>query len=196
MSESPAYAPVDPKGIPTGKTVFAPTVFGHRPDLWWDLFGPTIDEMTSDPRTLDLLANLLCFTNPQVIVEVGTYRGWGTATLAETLRVYELSGHIWSCDPIDHGVAQMLENAGLSEKVTLIHGPFEGLLQELSTPMDFCYIDGADRLPYTKLALQHMNVGGIIAVDDVAQDWKGAKTLRRMANLYLPQHRGLVLVKT
>src|SRR5204862_124505 len=60
--------------------------------------------------------------------------------------------------------------------------------------MDFCYIDGGSRLPYTKLALQHMNPGGLIAVDDCAGDWRGAKMLRRMANLYLPTHRGLVLI--
>ncbi len=60
--------------------------------------------------------------------------------------------------------------------------------------MDFCYIDGGSRLPYTKLALQHMNPGGLIAVDDCAGEWRGAKMLRRMANLYLPTHRGLALI--
>lgn len=191
----PEYVPVDPKGVNTGRTTYAPTIFGSRPDLWQTLMGPTIDEMTSDPMTLNVLSSLIQFTEPKVIVEVGTYRGWGTACFAETLRLYDLPGHIWSCDPEDHGVSQMLAQAELLDRVTLVHSTFEALLEFLRTPMDFCYVDGGSRLPYAKLALQHMAPGGIVAVDDVAGDWKGSKTLRRMADLYLPQHRGLALLR-
>jgi len=200
---SPVYVPVDPKGVPTDRVTFAPTIFGSRPELWQRLFGPCVDEMTSDPQTLNILSTLVSFLAPQVIVEVGTYRGWGTVALAETLRVFELPGHIWSCDPVDHGVQQLLDQSELSTFVTLVHGTFEDLLamlnslsHGLTTPMDFCYVDGGSRLPYTKLALQQMNPGGLIAVDDVAGEWLGSKMLRRMANLYLPQHRGLVLIAT
>lgn len=191
---SPEYVPVDPRGTPTGKTIFAPYIFGARIELWTTLLGDAVDEMTSDPRTLNLLSTLVAFTSPQVLVEVGTYRGWGTACLAETLHLYDLPGHLWSCDPIDHGVQSLLDRADLSSRVTLVHGTFETLLDQLSTPIDFCYIDGASRLPYTKLARPRVAPGGLIAVDDCAGDWTGAKTLRRMANLYLPAHRGLVLI--
>jgi predicted O-methyltransferase YrrM len=152
LIDSPAYLPVDPKGVPTEKTVFAPYIFGSRAEVWQKIFGPNIDEMTSDPRTFNLLSTLLVYAEPKTIVEVGTYRGWGTATLAETLRVYDLPGHVWSCDPVDHGVHEMLDQASLSDRVTLVHGTFEQLL-EWVPEMDFCYVDGADRLPYTKLAL-------------------------------------------
>lgn len=199
---SPPYVPVDPKGVPTGRTTYAPFVFYARGEFWSTMFGPEIDEMTSDPLTLNVLGALIQFLEPKVIVEVGTYRGWGTAVFAETLRLYNLPGHIWSCDPVDHGVQQMLDKAELSPWVTLVNGTFEDLIamlnslsHGLTTPMDFCYIDGAERLPYTTLALQHMNPGGLVAVDDCAGEWKGAKTLRRMADLYLPEHRGLALLR-
>src|SRR5882672_3625935 len=100
----PEYVQVDQNGIPTDRIVFAPYIFGARIELWREVVGGKIDEMTSDPRTLNLLSTLVGFLEPEVIVEVGTYRGWGTATLAETLHVYGLPGHIWSCDPVDHGV--------------------------------------------------------------------------------------------
>lgn len=190
----PEYVPVDPRGTPTGKTVFAPYIFGARTELWTTLLGGAVDEMTSAPQTLNLLSTLVAFTTPQVLVEVGTYRGWGTACLAETLHLYGLSGHLWSCDPVDHGVQILLDQAELSTYVTLVRGTFEDLLAQLHPPIDFCYIDGASRLPYARLARTRMAPGGIIAVDDCAGDWKGAKTLRRTAHLYLPTHRGLALI--
>jgi len=196
----PDYLPSDPKGVPTNTTSFAPYIFFSRPDFWREALGPNIDDTSSDPRTLNFLSDLIAFTEPQTIVEVGTYRGWGTATLAETLRVYNLPGHVWSCDPTDHGVIHMLETAELSTYVTLVTGTFEDLLSQLSTPIDFAYIDASAknepglRLRYTKLALEHLSPHGIIAIDDTAGDWKGVKSLRRLANLTLPQHRGLTIV--
>jgi len=40
-----------------------------------------------------------------------------------------------------------------------------------------------------------MHPQGVIAVDDAAGDWRGAKMLRRIADLYLPQGRGLALLR-
>ena len=87
----------------------------------------------------------------------------------------------------------------MSDYVTYIRGRFEALLEHLPGPMDLCYLDasshrGVGRVSYAKLALKHMAPGGIIAVDDVAGDWPGAKTIRRMGKFYLPQHRGLALI--
>ncbi len=121
LADPVPFVPVDPKGIPNGQTTFAPFIFGSRPELWQTVFGPNIDDTSSDPYTLSLLSTLLAFQNPQIIIEVGTYRGWGTATLAETLRVYDLPGHLWSCDPVDHGVQQMLDQAELSAIIYLTH---------------------------------------------------------------------------
>jgi len=196
----PDYLPSDPKGFPTDKTIFAPYIFFSRPDFWRQALGQNIDDTSSDPRTLNFLSDLIAFTEPHTIVEVGTYRGWGTAVLAETLRVYNLPGHVWSCDPIDHGVIHMLEQAELSTYVTLITGTFEDLLPQLSTPIDLAYIDASAkhepglRLRYTKLALEYLAPHGLIVVDDTAGDWKGVKSLRRLANLTLPQNRGLTIV--
>lgn len=170
-------------------------------ETWGPLLNGRLDEMTSDPRTLDILSSLVAYTQPKIIVEVGTYRGIGTATLAETL--YDLpDSHIWSCDPVDFQVGEALAQAGLTDRVTLVHGMFEDVLPLLPSPMDFCYIDASHpgeagmRLRYTRLALEHTVPGGLIAVDDAGADWKGSKTLRRMADLYLPHGRGLaVLVK-
>ena len=201
------YLASDPKGTPTGRVTHAPYILSARPEFWATTLGPDIDEMTSDPKTLNLLTDLVHFTEPKTIVEVGTYRGWGTACLAETLRVYDLPGHIWSCDPVDHHVGEMLEAAELSTRVTLVTGTFEDLLAQLNSlshgftaSIDFAYIDASSktepglRLRYTKLALQYLAPHGLIAVDDTAGDWKGVQSLKRLANLSLPQHRGLTIV--
>jgi predicted O-methyltransferase YrrM len=196
------YLPCDPNSQPTGRTTFAPFVFSARPDFWHTTFGPEIDEMTSAPQTLDLLSHLIRFIGGGVVVEVGTYRGWGTAVFAETLRLYELPGHVWSCDPVDHGVQAVIDQAGFTDCVTLVAGTFEDLLPQLDRPMDFCYIDASDkheaalRLRYLNLTHTHMAPNGVIAVDDAAGEWRGAKTLRRRADLYLPHGRGLALIRT
>src|SRR5438874_7639398 len=99
-AELAPWEPADPKGKSTGKYVMMPAIFCATAARWQPILGPAIDEMTSDPRTLDLLSALVVFSEPPVIVEVGTYRGWGTAILAETLRFNHIPGHVWSCDPV------------------------------------------------------------------------------------------------
>lgn len=194
------YNPVDPTGKNTDRVAMMPNMFCAHAEKWAPILGTAIDEMTSDPRTLDLLSAMLPVLEPKVIVEVGTYRGWGCALFAETLVYHRLPGHVWSCDPVDHGVQEMLDRGGLTDRVTLVQGTFEHLLAQLQDPIDFCYIDASDirepslRLRYTKLALTRMSPGGVICVDDAAGDWKGCKTLRRMAQLYLPHLRGLAVV--
>lgn len=195
------YEAIDPRSSVTGEVTRAPTILGVQGALWSSLFGTKIDDTTSDPRMLDVLSALVSFTAPQVIVEAGTYRGWGLMTLAETLRVYDLPGHVWSADPVDYGVQELVDQAGLTDRVTLIHAPFEQLLAELPAPPDFAYIDCSDlhepslRLRYATMALERMASGGLICVDDAAGDWPGAKALRRLG-LYLPNVRGLVVIAT
>ena len=197
-----SWIATDPKDQSLGTTVLLPIMFNNRLPLYVGLLNGRIDQMTSDPRTLDILCQLIAFTEPKVVVEVGTYRGIGTVALAETLRVFDIPGHIWICDPTDYSVGELLQRTNLESCVTLVRGTFEDLLCEIPAPMDFCYVDASAkteaglRLRYAKLALTCMNPGGMVVVDDAAADWKGAKTLRRMADVYLPQHRGLaILVK-
>lgn len=192
----------EPTDAPTLRAVFAPLLMCARWSVWEPLLNGLIDEMSSDPRTLDVLSTLIAYTEPKIIVEVGTYRGIGTATFAETLAFHRMDGHIWTCDPADYQVDEMLTRAGLNDKVTLVRGTFEDVIPVLPGPMGFCYIDASSyveagmRLRYTRLALEHMAPGGVVAVDDAGADWRGARTLRRMADLYLPQSRGLaVLIK-
>ena len=195
-----SWIPIAPEDKSLGTTVLLPIMFNNRLPLYVSLLAGHIDQMTSDPRTLDILCNLIAFTEPQVVVEVGTYRGIGTAAMAETLKVFDVKGHIWTCDPVDYDVADLLQRTDLESCVTFVQGTFEYLIPQLPSPMNFCYIDASAkeeeglRLRYAKLALENMAAGGIVAVDDAAADWKGAKTLRRMADIYLPQHRGLALL--
>ena len=96
------WAAIDPKDAATGEIVLLPLMLCHRP-IFKELIGGTINGMTSDPRTVDVLCHLIAFTTPKVIVEVGTYKGIGTAAMAETLNVFGLhESHVWTCDPVDY----------------------------------------------------------------------------------------------
>lgn len=196
-----AWSAVDPSTLAGGdlKRVLAPLVFGQRHTLWSELLVDGIDQMSSDVRTLDLLSLLVAFTEPRTIVEVGTYRGIGTAVLAETLNLFEIPGHVLTCDPTDFHVPEMLKAAALDSLVTYVHGTFEDLLPRLKQTMDFCYIDASNkeesslRLRYTELALDYMSPNGIVVVDDAAGGWRGAKELRKKCDLFLPHRRGLAI---
>ena len=191
-----SWSAISGNGQRTGRAV-------ARPFLWMlrEEWNPIVevDEMSSDLRTLDLLSMLIIYQQPKVIVEIGTYRGLGAATFAEALRTYEMDGHVYTCDPVDYEVPQFLETMGLTKYATYHQGTFETLLRTLPGPIDFCYVDGAatddigGRLRYARLAMMLGSPNCVVAVDDAAGDWKGAKAITKASRMFLPQHRGLAL---
>lgn len=179
----------------------APLILNLRAAAWDVWLGGRIDTYTSDPATLDVLSMLIRHLDAKVIVEAGTYRGWGAFTMAETLKAYGIPGHVWTCDPMDYEVHEVLDGMELAEYVTYQKMVFEDMLPTVHDEIDLAYIDASDvqeenlRLRYLSLVLPQMRVGGIVVMDDCATGWEGASFVRQLASIYLPLHRGLAILQ-
>jgi predicted O-methyltransferase YrrM len=194
-----SHHPGDP--VDAGFSVAAPLILNLRAPEWDAKLGGRIDTQTSDPATLDVLSMLIRHMEAKVIVEAGTYRGWGSFTMAETLKAYNIAGHIWTCDPVDFEVHEILDAMGLGEYVTYSQEFFDDLLPKVPGEIDLAYIDASDRneenlrLRYLSLVLPRMKVGGLVVMDDCAGGWEGAAFARQLASMYLPLYRGLAILQ-
>ncbi len=179
----------------------APIILNLRAAEWDAKLCGKIDTQTSDPATLDVLCMLIRHMEAKVIVEAGTYRGWGSFTMAETLKAYNVDGHIWTCDPVDYEVHEVLESMDLGSYVTYSKEVFEDMLPNVPGEIDLAYIDASDkdeenlRLRYLSLVLPRMKTGGIVVMDDCAGGWEGAAFTRQLASVYLPLHRGCAILQ-
>lgn len=198
MTWASAY---DAGPAPEGLTIAAPVILNLRAAEWDAKLGGKIDTETSDPATLDVLSMLIRHLEAKIIVEAGTYRGWGSFTMAETLKAYDIAGHIWTADPIDYEVHEVLEGMGLASYVTYTHGTFEEMLPAVPGEIDLAYIDASAkdepnlRLRYLSLVLPRMRSGGLAVIDDCATGWEGAPFVQQLASVYLPLHRGLAILQ-
>ena len=196
MSWEPCLQTPDTK---PGKEVQAPLILNLRAAEWDAKLQGKIDTYTSDPLTLDLLTVLIRHLDAQVIVEAGTYRGWGAFTMAEALKASGSTGHIWTSDPTDYEVTEILRAMSLDTYVTYHHETFEAMLPKIAPSIDLAYIDASDsheenlRLRYLSLVLPRMQIGGIVVMDDIAGGWEGAAFARQLAQIVLPGHRGCAL---
>lgn len=167
------------------------------------LDSPDFDEYASDPRTVDLLCSLVAFTDPQVIVEAGTYLGHTSLALAHVIKECGLRGHVWTADvydPCANGIeTQGVEALGVQEYITVYHGSFDDMLATITEPVDFAYLDASAkddpgmRERHLMRVTERASPGALIVVDDVNGNWPGAGDMREGAGLFLVLHRGLAI---
>ena len=119
---------------------------------------------------------LLKAINAKRVIEVGTFTGYTTLSLALALPD---DGQVFTFDINDKEVAyNVWKDAGVSQKIKLFKGPAVESLQKLldegqANTFDFAFID-ADKtnyINYYELCLKLVRPKGIIAVDNVL--WSG-----------------------
>lgn len=163
---------------------------------------PKWDDMALHVGMPYLLSGLIAALQPKVVVEAGTYRGHGTLAIAHTLHTIR-NGHLWTADPFDHGVADLLQQAGLAERATYVKDSYENLLgkQFQSRNIDFAFIDasgstedGVMRMRHLLMTLDRLAMGGVIVMDDIAAtDWPFVNVIRSLSQLYFPGMRGVAI---
>ncbi len=122
-------------------------------------------------RFLNFLGKLV---NAKRILEVGTFSGYGTLSMAEALPE---NGRIFTCEMDPEAIAVAKKYFSQSEhgnKVTLLEGDAMESIKKLEGPFDMSFID-ADKvnyLNYYNLILPITRAGGLIVVDNVL--WGGA----------------------
>ena len=138
---------------------------------------------TVEGRLLELLVHGL---QAKRVLEIGTYSGYGTLSMAAGL---PSGGHIDTCE-IDETHASVarryVERAGYADRVTVHVGPALETIRSLQGEWDFVFID-ADKesyWDYYQEVLPRLEPSGLIAADNtlwrgrVADDRDGSETTR------------------
>ena len=125
---------------------------------------------TIEGRFLELLVHGLAAKR---VLELGTYSGYGTLSMAAGLPE---GGRIDSCEISEEHAAvarRYLERAGYADRVTVHVGPALDTIRGLEGEFDFVFID-ADKenyLAYYEEVLPRLNAHGLIAADNTL--WSG-----------------------
>jgi len=121
-------------------------------------------------RFLELLVHA---TQPRRVLELGTYSGYGTNSMARALPP---GGRIDTCELSEEHAAvarRYLEQAGHADRVTIHLGPALESLARLDAEWDFVFID-ADKenyVNYYEAVVPRLAPNGLIAADNTL--WSG-----------------------
>jgi caffeoyl-CoA O-methyltransferase len=125
---------------------------------------------TIEGRFLELLVHGLAAKR---VIELGTYSGYGTLSMAAGLPE---GGRIDSCEISEEHAAvarRYLERAGYADRVTVHVGPALDTIRTLDGEFDFVFIDAdkANYLAYYEEVLPRLSAQGLIAADNTL--WSG-----------------------
>ena len=116
---------------------------------------------------------LVLLTQAKRVLEIGTFSGYGTLSMAEGLPE---DGAIITCDNDPAAIAfarGYFEQSPHGKKITLREGPALETIKTLEGPFDMAFID-ADKenyLNYYEAVLKILRPGGLIVADNVL--WSG-----------------------
>ncbi|MFN2615603.1 MAG: O-methyltransferase [Thermoleophilaceae bacterium] len=120
------------------------------------------------------LETLVAVSGAERVLELGTYSGYGTLSMAAGLAE---GGTVTTCevDPETADFARRhIEGSGLADRVDLRVGPALETLETLDGPFDFIFID-ADKVNYARYyeaCLPLLADGGLMAVDNTLWGWR------------------------
>ncbi len=163
-----------------------------------------------------LLAFLSKLIQPQHILEIGTFTGYGCICLAEGLRP---DGRITTLEmnpELGFIIDPYLERAGIKAQVQVMFGKAADIIPNLEGPFDLVFIDAdkSNYLTYYHQIWDKVPSGGVIMADNVWWDGKvqdlqvtdketrGIRTFNefvtqdeRVDHIFLPIRDGLLLLR-
>ena len=131
-------------------------------------------QMLTGPVEGRLLEFLVFALQPQRVLELGTYSGYSSISMAPLLSP---GGHIDTCevDETHAAVARRYqEEAGLADRITIHLGPALETIEELGGEFDLIFID-ADKLNYPayyEALVPRLSPRGIMVIDNTL--WSGS----------------------
>ena len=129
-------------------------------------------------RLLSLFSKLL---RPKLIVELGTFTGYGTYCLAEGL---DSDGQVITIEHDPKRIDLIKQNLkSIENKVELVNQSAITAIRDIDGPIDLLFIDAAKReyLTYYENLLPKMRSGGLIVVDNIL--WKGEVVEESKSNI-------------
>jgi predicted O-methyltransferase YrrM len=125
---------------------------------------------TIEGRFLEFLVHM---TGARRILELGTYSGYGSISMAAALPA---GGHIDTCEVEEQHAAvarRYIEEAGYTDRITIHLGPALETIERLEGDFDLVFID-ADKenyVNYYEAVLPRLTERGVIAADNTL--WSG-----------------------
>jgi caffeoyl-CoA O-methyltransferase len=135
-----------------------------------ELRSPQMLTGTVEGRLLEFLVFAL---RPQRVLELGTYSGYSTISMADVLPP---GGHIDTCEVDETHAAvarRYLEEAGLADRVTIHLGPALETIKRLQGEFDLIFVD-ADKVNYPgyyETLLPRLSERGLMVLDNTL--WSG-----------------------
>src|SRR5579864_82479 len=177
----------------------APTPECPNPKLW-----KMVDSQTTELEVLDFLKCLVTTLKPSLIVETGTFLGYGTIKLAEGARANGFGKVITiEYDPVIYAKArERIQAAGLSDWVECRNE--SSLDTRINGKIDLYFSDSALAIREQEIRqlLPQVNPQGVIAIHDASSQFevirKAALQMEReglLSVVLLPTPRGLVLAQ-
>lgn len=128
--------------------------------------------MMSSWRQGELLRMLTMMCRPRLVLEVGTFTGYGALCLASAL---EGEGHLHTIERNDElrcVIEEFVVRSGLGARITLHIGTLAEALPGIEGDIDLCFVDGDKReyQQYHELLLPRMRSGGILLYDNTLWD--------------------------
>jgi len=120
-----------------------------------------------------LLSMLSCLTQPESVLEIGTYTGYSALCLAEGLLP---EGKLLSIeiDPELRSIAERyIQEAGYDSQIELLTGSALEIIPTLDTTFDLAFLDAEkyEYMDYFEAIMPKMISGGLILADNVL--WSG-----------------------
>jgi caffeoyl-CoA O-methyltransferase len=124
--------------------------------------------MLSDHYIGRLLKLLVAISAAKKILEIGTYTGYATLSMAEALPI---DGHIITCEIDPTAIRMATKFFNLSphgHKITLMPGPALDTIKTIEHPLDLVFIDAdkANYKNYYEQVLPKLKSGGLIIIDN------------------------------
>ncbi len=165
-------------------------------------------------RILSFLSKL---TQPEFILEIGTYTGYSALCLAEGLMP---SGKLLTIDPNEETnlfAKKYFDSSAYSKQIELVKGQALDIIPKIDKPIDLVFIDADKKnyLNYYMAVIEKVRSGGLIIADNVL--WSGkilddvakmdadtklihqfnefVSSDERVVNLLLPVRDGLMLLR-
>ena len=176
-----------------------PTPECPHPELW-----KMMDSQTSEVEVLDFLKSLVTTIKPRLIVETGTFLGYGTIKMAEGLKENGFGRIITiEYDPEIYARAkQRIEASGLADWIEVRNQ--SSLDTQIDGTIDFLYSDSLLKIREQEIRkfLPQLDGRSLIAIHDASSHFavvrEGALRLEQeglISVILLPTPRGLVLAQ-
>ena len=123
-------------------------------------------------ETANFLQAMVAAKQPKRILEVGTAVGYSALLMAQVMPEGTDIITIEKYEPRIPVARRHFEEAGLSDRITLLEGDAGEILKKLEGPFDFIFMDAAkgQYIHWLPMILRLLSDGGILFSDNVLQD--------------------------